>query len=339
MIGDVLTSSILFEALRQNFPHAQLDYLINEHTVAVVQNNPNIDNFVFFDKEAEQSKRALYKLAKWVRNQKYDVVIDVYSKISSNIITLFSGAKTKISYHKYYTSFLYTHNIKRKKISVSSAGLAIENRLQLLEPLNIEMTSAKPEVHLSKEEIAETKSFLEASHINISKPLYMISVLGSSNNKTYPFEYMATIINTVVKNTNGQILFNYIPHQKEEAQAVYDLCKPETKAHILFDVFGKNLRHFIAITYHCDALIGNEGGAINMAKALNIRTFTIFSPWIDKTTWSVFEDENNVSVHLKDFMPEIYGSKTEKEMKNDALALYNQFKPSFFIEKLKTFLD
>ena len=57
---------------------------------------------------------------------------------------------------------------------------------------------------------------------------------------------------------------------------------PSAQKQIYFDVFGETLRDFLAITYHCDALIGNEGGAINMAKALNVPTFTIFSPWIKK---------------------------------------------------------
>ena len=41
MIGDVLTSSILFEVLRAKYPNAQLDYLVNSHTLPVIENNPN----------------------------------------------------------------------------------------------------------------------------------------------------------------------------------------------------------------------------------------------------------------------------------------------------------
>ena len=108
---------------------------------------------------------------------------------------------------------------------------------------------------------------------------------------------------------------------------------------LLFDVFGKDLREFLAITKHCDALIGNEGGAVNMAKALEIKTFSIFSPWIDKDTWSLFEDENkHTSVHLKDYKPELYINKVEKDMKKNALELYQQFNPLFFEEKLNVFL-
>ncbi|WP_303319042.1 glycosyltransferase family 9 protein [Flavivirga abyssicola] len=337
MIGDVLTSSILFEALRLKYPKAQLDYLINEHTLPVVENNPNIDNFVLFTKQDELSKANLIKFAKSIGNEKYDVVVDTYSKLSSNLISLFSGAKTKISYYKFYTTLFYHYNIKREKPNNGKTGLAIVNRMQLLAPLGIEPSFIKPKIYLTEKEISNSKAFLESYQIDFSKPLYMISVLGSGKNKTYPFNYMAKVIDTLVEETSGQILFNYIPKQETEARVILNLCKPETQKNIRFNVFGKSLRAFLAITYHCDALIGNEGGTINMAKALNIKTFAIYSPWIDKATWNLFENENNASVHLKDFMPELY-TKAEKKYKKEAAELYKKFKPQLFTDKLKAFL-
>ncbi|WP_418603318.1 glycosyltransferase family 9 protein [Hwangdonia sp.] len=337
MIGDVLTSSILFEALRQKYPNAQLDYLINEHTFPVVEHHPFIDNFIFFTKEAESSKLALLKLAKSIRKREYDVVIDVYSKLSSNLITAFSKAKIKISYYKYYSSLFYQHNIKRQQSTNGKSGLAIINRMQLLQPLGIEATSIKPKIYLTDSEISNSKQFLKKHQIDLNKQLFMISVLGSGENKTYPFPYMAKVIDAIVEKTSAQILFNYIPKQETEAKAILSLCHTETKKHIKFHVFGKSLRDFLAITHHCDAVIGNEGGAINMAKALNINTFAIYSPWIDKASWNLFEDENNLSVHLKDYLPELY-TKPEKEYKNEASALYQKFKPEMFIDKIEDFL-
>ena len=339
MIGDVLTSSILFEVLREKYPNATLDYLINSHTYPVVENNPYINDFVFFTKEAEQSKKALLALAKDIKQKNYDIIIDIYSKISSNILTLFAGAKTKISYYKPYSTFVYTHNIKRHKATSSKSGLAIVNRLQLLEPLDIHLDIAKPKIYLTQKEISDSETFLQQHGIDKNKPLFMISVLGSSPNKTYPFEYMAKVIDTIVTQTKGQILFNYIPKQENEARAIFNACLPETQRHIYFEVFGKSLRDFIAITHHCDALIGNEGGAVNMAKALNTPTFTIFSPWIDTQTWSVFEDNRNVAVHLKHFEAQLFDNKPTKALKKEVNSLYNTFKPDYFEAALKDFLN
>jgi heptosyltransferase II len=341
MIGDVLTSSILFEALRLKYPKAELHYLINEHTYPVVQNNPFIDYFIFFTPEIEKSKIKLFKLAKTIRKEKFDVVIDTYCKLSSNLISSFSGAGIKISKYKSYSSFIYTHPIKYKSEPTTVAGLAIENRLQLLEPLDFELskTIIKPKIYITDSEKEKASQIIADSCINLSLPIFMMSVLGSGKDKTYPLDYMAKVIDSLVEQTHAQILFNYIPKQKEEAEAVFNLCKVETQKHIYMSVFGNNLREFLALTSFCDALIGNEGGAVNMAKALDVRTFTIFSPWIEKKTWASYENEINVSVHLKDYKPEFYGNQEGKKIKKEALTLYQEFKPSYFLEALKTFLN
>lgn len=343
MIGDVLASSILFEAIKHQYPDAELHYLINTHTFPVVDQNPYIDKIHFFTSEHEKSKLKLFKLAKQLRKENYDVIIDVYSKLSSNLITLLSKAKIKISIDKGRNKLLYSNLYKHKAKADTNAGLAIENRLQLLQPLNIDTSKiVRPKIYLTDQEKTDAKNFLESHHVDTNKPIYMIGVLGSGPNKTYPFDYMASVIDTIVKTQpESQILFNYIPKQEEDAKAILDLCAPETQKHIHFEVFGKSLRDFLAITSHCDALIGNEGGAINMAKALNIPTFTIFSPWIKKEAWNMFDDgKKHLSVHLKDYDNQPYlGINHPKELKSQASELYLKFKPSYFEEDLVKFLE
>lgn len=342
MIGDVLATSILFEAIKHKYPKAELHYVINSHTFPVVKNNPFIDYFHFFTPEHEKSKFQLYKFAKDLNKQNFDVVIDVYSKLSSKLMTFLSKAKTKISIDKGKKSFIYTHTFKHKSKAHTNAGLAIENRLQLLKPLDIDaLKIVRPKIYLTEDEKNNAKQFLESNAIDLENPLFMIGVLGSGHNKTYPFEYMAKVIDQIVlEHPTSQILFNYIPKQEADAKAILELCSPETQKHIYFDVFGKSLRDFLAITSHCDALIGNEGGAINMAKALYIPTFTIFSPWIKKEAWNMFDDNiKYVSVHLKDYDNKPYlNIEHPKVLKSKATELYLDFKPAFFESNLKAFL-
>jgi heptosyltransferase-2 len=343
MIGDVLTTSILFEALKQRYPNAELHYVINSHTYPVVEGNPYIDRFHFFTPQHEKSKRKLWAFATELRKENYDIVIDVYSKISSNILSIRSKAKTKISIEKGHNSFIYNHRFKHKLKAETTAGLAIENRLQLLKPLGIDTDAIiRPKIYLTDTEKTGARQFLKSHHINLDKPLFMIGVLGSGRSKTYPFNYMAKVIDKIViEHPESQILFNYIPKQEADATAILELCAPETKRHIFFKVFGDSLRDFLAIASHCDALIGNEGGAINMAKALFIPTFTIFSPWIKKDAWNMFDDgQKHVSVHLGDYRPDAYSNvKHPKALKTESADLYKAFKPDFFETELKTFLN
>lgn len=303
MIGDVLTSSVLFEALREKYPDAELHYLVNSHTVPVTENNPFIDELVLFTPEMEESKSKFYSFLKNIRREKYDVVIDVYGKLSSNLIAFFSKAPQRIAYYKKHTVFIYTDNIQRKKNPTHGAGLAIENRMKLLEPLNIQFEYFQPKIYLTSNEIQDAKNFLAKSGLDLHRPIYMIGVLGSSTKKTYPPKYMSQFIDQIAdENPNVQFLFNYIPSQRQEAKEIYDACQPQTKANIHFDVFAVSLRAFMSITYHCDAFLGNEGGAANMAKAIGIPAFVIFCPFIDKQNWfGVLEEKKHNAVHLSDY--------------------------------------
>ncbi|MFO7744180.1 MAG: glycosyltransferase family 9 protein [Psychroflexus sp.] len=341
MIGDVLVSSLICENLKLNYPNAEIHYLVNRFTIPVIENNPYINKVVVFEDEYRSSKLAFYKFLKNIRRAKYDIVIDAYGKLESNLISLFSGAKTKVSWKKKYTKFIYSHTIDISKTPKTRSGLAIDNRLKLLSPLNLKsVLRSKPKIYLSESEIERAKSKLEKFNLDLSRPLYMIGVLGSDILKTYPSEFMVQILDHIVDYSNAQLIFNYIPYQKQEVLKIYNLCQDKTKENIYLGISGDSIREFISITSHCDALIGNEGGAVNMAKAIDIPTFTIFSPWIDKETWSSFEDgKKNVSIHLDEIIPSYFEVKRYKDLKPKSLELYKKLEPKFVIHKLNSFID
>ncbi|MGA8854883.1 MAG: glycosyltransferase family 9 protein, partial [Christiangramia sp.] len=320
---------------REEYPKAELHYLIYDHTYPVVQNNPNIDKFILFNK-----KQSFSKLAKEIRTEKYEVVIDVLSNLKTAILTGFSGAEYRISYDKFYTRPVSSHVFSRKIQAITIGGAAIEKRLRMLSPLSCNFPAEiKPKIYLEPEEIKKAKQKLENSGIDLSRNLYMIGALGSSEMKTYPLEYLATLLDQIVEETNANLLFNYIPNQKKDVERLYEFCKSETQKNIHLDIYGNSLREFLSLTSHCDGLIGNEGGAVNMAKALEIPTFAIFSPPLNKENWNMYEDgEKNVSVHLRDFKPELFKAKPEKQLKTEWASLYEEFHPEMIQNELRKFL-
>ncbi len=340
MIGDVLVSSIICNNLRLAYPDAQIDYLVYESTVPVLEGNPNIDNVLLFQEKHRKSKRELLNLAHEIRGMKYDLLIDAYSKLESWLIVLLSGAKRKISYKKFGRTFLYTDNVPFAEFPKTNLGLAIERRLSLLEPLdlNIEIDPF-PKLYVTNKENQDAIALFEYHKVRKDRKTMMISLLGSEKLKTYPLEYMAKVVDFIADCKDLNILFNYFPKQIKDAKIVFDACKPSTQEKIYFDLLGNDLRSFIAIMNNCDLIIGNDGGAINIAKALGKPSFIIFSPWIEKKIWATLEDGvHHISVHLNDFKPELLASKTEKELKKNTPTLYQELEPELFKDKIELFL-
>ncbi len=341
MIGDVLITSIICNNLKKAYPNAQIDYLVNDNTIDVLKGNPNIDSLIIFKKNHQNSTYELIKFALGLRKNKYDLVIDAYSKLQSWIIVLLCGGKRKISYKKIGRTFLYDDNIPYAENPSSNLGLAIERRLSLLSPLKFDFElDPNPKLFLDRLEIELADKIFEKHRVNSLKKTIMISLLGSEKLKTYPLQYMTEIIDFISDHYNVNILFNYFPKQLEEAKIVFDSCKKSTQKNIYFDLLGSNLREYIAIMNKCDIIVGNDGGAINLAKALNKPSFIIFSPWIEKKIWATFEDgKKHLSIHLNDVLPNLIVNIAEKELKENSLQLYKKLEPKFIIEKITPFLD
>lgn len=340
-IGDVLTSTIICNNLKSKYPDSVIDYMCYPNSVDVLKENPNIDNIIPLSNKVRKSIPSLFKFIFQIRRKKYNAVIDVYSKLETNLITLFSGAKYKVSYHKWYTKIFYNYTYERFDAIESEHGLAIENRLLLLKPfISEKITNVKPKIFLKEAEITEAKQLLKSFNVDSERPLIMFGILGSEVYKTYPLEGMAKIIDFTVAKTNATIIFNYVPFQKDLAFEVYNYCTEETKKNIVFDLYCTELRPFLALLSQCEMLIGNEGGAVNMAKALEVPTFSIFTPSVRKETWQIFENEaKNASIHLKDLKPEIYEQHTEQYIKEHTFEYYAEYPLDLMLEKLEAYFQ
>lgn len=341
MLGDVLTSTIIADQLKITYPDAHLDYLIVSHADALVANHPAIDGLIKVSNSDFEKMSFIVSLSRKLKQNKYNLLIDAYGKNNSALLSFLSRAKQRIGYKKWFSRFAYTDVVKNSPdTSIYKTGVALGSRMLLTTPLTNQVQwDLKPKIYLTPAEKYEGKEWLLKSGVDLEKPITMVSVLGSSTDKTLPFTSMAKIMDEFVSKTNSQLLFNYIPSQKHDAFEIYEACSPVTQNHIFIDAFAPSIRDFLKVLAHCNSIIGNEGGAINMGKALDIPTFTIFSPWINKSSWNVGEDgKQHISVHLIDYKPELYKNSSPKQMKSQAMELYGQFDAALVFEQLERFI-
>lgn len=340
MIGDVLTSSIICAEIKRQNPESDVHFLAHQHTLAVLENNPNIDRVIAIKPEDRKNIFRLRRFVKQQLNLPYDVVIDAYGKFESNIISLWVKAEKKISFRKPYTAWIYTHTYQRYSNPKTQHGIGIEHRLMLLLPVFEAVDyNNYPKLYLSNSEIQWAKQHI-ANHLPEAMPCLMIGALGSGDTKTYPLPYLAKILDAIIEKYPVALFLNYMPNQLPAVEELIALCNVRTRKHIYKEIYGKSLREFMALCSLCKAYIGNEGGAGNMAKALEVPTFSIFSPQIPKSGWDLKEDDKkHLSVHLNDYAPDFMADKSTKQLKSSLNKIaYERFKPELFIDKLLNFV-
>ena len=160
--GDVLLNTGYFEALREKFPDAQIDFLVQKPYATLLVDNPHIDNLVLMQKK---KKLGYYierlRMIRLVRKSKYDVVIDQLRGTGSAQITMFSGASIKIGWHLKRWNNVF--NYRRKRTNDRYYSIM---KFALLEPLGIKLRDHSTFYHIKEESQQRIDDWL--NEINLS---------------------------------------------------------------------------------------------------------------------------------------------------------------------------
>ena len=334
MIGDVLISTLLCENIKNWNPSSKIDFIANTHTAPILQNNPNINKIIIFEDYFKYDKISLIKFLINQKKKKYDILIDAYGKTESILTSFLTPAKIKIGFKKWYSKWVYSESIIRETERLGGdLQLTIKNRIKLLVPvIGSEFNYiTSPKVYINESEKKAAQSKLK----NVKSPLIMISLLGSSTLKTYPLNEMIKLLNYLVEEYNVQLILNYMKNQEKEALHLINSLENKTLNSIVLNKPPNSLRDYITLVSLCNAIIGNEGGAINIAKSLNLPSFSIFSPQINPSGWINYSP-NEVGVHVMDYNKNFQKFKlSDKEIIN----FYNSFKFELFKKKISNFMS
>lgn len=337
-IGDVLISSVIANNSKKLFPESRIDFMAYDFTTGVIEHNPNIDVIIPINEKELKKIPNLIKMIRRIRNEKYDIIFDPYSKLQSRLICYFSKAKYRIGNkrkHKKLPLPFYSHPINLLDEKTQVCGKAIEDRINLITSVfPLKNPDYAPKITLQEDE----KVYPKLDKYN--HPVIMLGILGSTPQKSMPYEYIVEIVDYVASNYKVHILFNYAPHQKAEAVKIYEMC--QHKESIILDIYEDSIRGFIRLMYACDLMVANEGGIVHIAKALNKPTFTIFSPYVNKDHWASFEDgKQHESIHLLEEKPDLFDTFTfeeRKKIEENPHDLYKKLTPEMIIPKLEQFL-
>lgn len=109
-LGDVILATPLIEKWRQFYPEAAIDFLVRKGNEGLLEGHPHLRNLIVWDKK-NKKYNDLLRVAREVRRNKYDVIVNLQRFASSGFIVANSGAALKIGFDKNPFSFSYTRKI------------------------------------------------------------------------------------------------------------------------------------------------------------------------------------------------------------------------------------
>ena len=140
-LGDVILATPLIESLSSTFPSAQIDFLLKKGNEALLDEHPKLRRVLIFDKA--NKRKSLLNLTQEIREEKYDLVLNLHRFASSGLITIFSGASETRGFSKNPFSFLFS---KRFKHSVNNGQHEVDRNLSLITDL-VEKPQRRPQLY------------------------------------------------------------------------------------------------------------------------------------------------------------------------------------------------
>ena len=343
-IGDVLLTSVLCNTLKQTFPKARVDFLIQNKSADLFTDHPYINRVIALTPEQQKNPFKYWRLIREITKDKYDLVIDAQSTAKSELVSMLARRDAIcIGRKKSKRGFFYTHKVAQSQQRLNK----IDERLSLLAPLSgmgfdikrhDEMVVAVP-----PESQQRYRDLMQSKGIDFNRPVFAVSVSAKLSYKKWRTDYLQHVVDHCVETFGAQIVLN--AGSDEERQDAANFKRQSKHADALFaDIDTFTLMDLAAMLSLCDLYIGNEGGPRHIAHAVGLPSVAVFSPSAKKAEWLPTNSRAHQGVEWDDLVDTTLEEKQKVHAaleigSEDYYALYNTITPQPVIELIDDVTD
>ncbi len=165
-LGDVILATPLIEKLHSFFPESRIDFLLKYGNESLLRGHPHLKHVMVWDK-TEKKYEHLRELLKIIREERYDLIVNVQRFASSGFLTAFSRAKHTTGFKKNPFSLFFTKRVSHKISTDDNSPHEVERNLKLIEHLT-DKSFFKPALYPSQHDYALVSQYKTRKFITIS---------------------------------------------------------------------------------------------------------------------------------------------------------------------------
>jgi len=270
-IGDVVLSTPVLQALRQQFPHAFIAMMVRPACQDIVEGNPYLNEVMLYEKEGQQ-RSVLHTItfARRLRRHAFDTAIVLHPNNRSHWIPWLARIPVRIGYDR-KCGWLLTHRLPHRKQEGAQHEAAYT--LELLAPLGITPPSTpRPFVPVSPRAAQRIETWLAEQSITSTERLVAIHPSASCVSKRWMPERFAKVADQLIVEQGVRICLIAGASDVRYAQQMADaMTQP------VLNVAGRlSVGELAALLRRCQLLISNDSGPVHLAAAVGTPVVDIF---------------------------------------------------------------
>jgi len=269
-IGDVLMCTPVIRALRQKYPQSHLAFLTEEESKAILENNPNLNEVIVWDKNKYNNWFYALKKIKEIRDKKFDLVVDLLGTPRTALASFLSGAKKRIGFAYRFRKIFY--NLKVAPDQQEKYGALY--KLDSLKPLGIESRDSKLDLVIDSKAKSFAQKFFAENKILDSDFKITISPTARRRFNFWFLDRYAKVADGLMEKYSAKAILVWGSGEREIVEKMASLMKFKP----IISAETTTLLELAAILEKCDLQLGNDNGTKHIATAVGIPTVTVYGP-------------------------------------------------------------
>ena len=264
-IGDVLLSTPVLRALRQAYPQSHIAFLVEPSPARVLQGNPHLDEIIIRPRHA--TWRQQWQLWRQLRQQRFDLVIDLLGNPRSAVLARLSGARHRLAFARFPRSLLYTMLVSHHQ---PAPEYTVAKRLRLLEPLGIHATNLTPMLPYTPDDQEAAARFLHTQAITPQDLLICIDPTHHVPTRQWPGAYFSRLADLLSTRLGARVVLLWGPGEAAQVQAIAAAAQRRPAL-----IPAWELQPLAALLAQADLFIGCNSAPLHIAVSQGIPTLTI----------------------------------------------------------------
>jgi len=272
-LGDIILTTPVIRALKNCFPAARIDYLTKAQFREVLSGHPLVRKVIGFD--SRQGFWGLVRLVQDLRDEHYDLIIDLHINPRSILVRYFSGAWMMRRYRKYS---LERRLLKWLRINLlNDAGSVVERYFSALDDFGISPNGALPELYISQADKRTAKEIIEKAGLSGRRLIGLVP--GSRRkNKIWPLERFARAGEELAKEFDAGVVILGGEGEQEIGDGVYENLRQAGLERVINLTSKLSIMESSAVIGELDLVISNDTALMHIATAVGAPVVAIFGP-------------------------------------------------------------